>query len=251
VPTLENFIYNSNRNFVFAYVPKVACTNWKCILRYLDGNSNYLDARLAHDREKSGLVFLSALPHRLQLLSSREVPKYTFVRSPYTRVLSAYLNKIEPFASGNATPARDPHFYTVFERIDLFRRDVRHEDAPVNFDCFVEWLETSGDPLTENEHWLPQSVILSPTEIEYSYVGRFEKIENDAKKLLDMIKCDIDFPTQEAVKFPGTNARQQLCRHYTMRSIETVKRIYHSDFDNFGYDRNDMPSIGVQEQGGT
>ena len=46
-PTYRNFIYNAERGFVFAYVPKVACTNWKSLLRYMAGHDDWLDNKLS------------------------------------------------------------------------------------------------------------------------------------------------------------------------------------------------------------
>ncbi|MFT4851511.1 MAG: hypothetical protein ACI83B_004077 [Sediminicola sp.] len=45
------------QSFIFVYNPKVACTNWKCILRYINGHKeDYLSARIAHNKELSGLI---------------------------------------------------------------------------------------------------------------------------------------------------------------------------------------------------
>lgn len=46
----KNFIYDEARGFVFAYVPKVACTNWKSLLRFMAGEKDWLDNRRAHDK---------------------------------------------------------------------------------------------------------------------------------------------------------------------------------------------------------
>jgi hypothetical protein len=52
-----NFIYMEKQSFIFVYNPKVACTNWKCILRYINGHKeDYLSARIAHNKELSGLI---------------------------------------------------------------------------------------------------------------------------------------------------------------------------------------------------
>jgi hypothetical protein len=108
---LTHSIHSKKANVIFGYVPKVACTNWKCILRYLDGHADYLDAQIAHDRKRSGLAYLSELPNGLDMLHDDSIPKLTCVRNPYTRVLSAYLNKVKPFALEGATAERDAYFF--------------------------------------------------------------------------------------------------------------------------------------------
>jgi hypothetical protein len=87
-----NFIWQERFAYIFAYVPKVACTNWKCVLRHQIGASDYLNPRLAHDREQSGLTFLSEEPRAHELLADPLLAKYAIVREPFSRALSAYLD---------------------------------------------------------------------------------------------------------------------------------------------------------------
>jgi FkbM family methyltransferase len=232
---LTHFIYNSERNFIFAYVPKVACTNWKCILRYLDGHENYLDTKIAHDREKSGLLYLSDMPNRDELLSDPSIRKFTFVRDPYTRILSAYANKIEPITQKSYSFENDAYFTRIWHRIEQFRIDRFPDKARIDFECFLAWLEMSGDPLTKDEHWVPQEEILGFEENKYDFIGRFENIERDAKALLHLMGCDIPFPSREAVGFPGTNAATRSAKYYSDEAISAVQRIFKRDFQYLGY----------------
>ena len=43
---LKNFIHVRSRGFVFGYVPKVACTNWKSIFRLLEDGLDRKSTRL-------------------------------------------------------------------------------------------------------------------------------------------------------------------------------------------------------------
>lgn len=238
---LTNFIYSKKAGVVFAYVPKVACTNWKCILRYLDGHADYLDAQIAHDRKRSGLAYLSTLPGGADLLTNPDVPKLTCVRNPYTRILSAYLNKVKPFAFDNASPAWDPYFHKVYHEIDAFRKQ-RHPDLPaVSFHCFLDWLENSGNPLVKNEHWILQTDILGKGEVAFDYMGHFENLATDAPILLERMGCDIPFPTQKAVNFPSTRATELTGNYFSSFEVEQVRRIYAADFAHLGYDPSVLP----------
>ena len=73
-----NFIVNNDKKIVFAYVPKVACSNWKSIMRYLAGFSDYLDLTLAHDRSKSGLKYLSDIEDPIGVIKNKEIKKRTY-----------------------------------------------------------------------------------------------------------------------------------------------------------------------------
>ena len=238
---LSHFIYSKKAGVVFAYIPKVACTNWKCILRYLDGHTDYLDAQIAHDRKRSGLAYLSTLPDGADLLSNPNVPKLTCVRNPYTRILSAYLNKVKPFAIDNATKERDSYFHMVFQEIDSFRKQHHPTLPAVNFYCFLDWLESSGNPLTRNEHWLLQAEILGQREVAFDFIGHFENLAADAPILLERMDCDIPFPSQKAVNFPSTRAAELTGNYFTDVEIEQVKRIYAADFSYLEYDPSVLP----------
>lgn len=238
---LTNFIFCKKSNIVFAYVPKVACTNWKCILRYLDGQADYLNAQLAHDRKLSGLAYLSNLSAGEDLLANPLIPKLTCVRNPYTRILSAYLNKVKPFAIDNATPEWDPYFHMVFQEIDSFRKQHHASLPAVSFHCFLDWLETAGTPLTKNEHWVPQTDILGKGEVVFNYIGHFENLATDAPNLLERMGCDIPFPSQKAVNFPSTRAAELTGNYFTSVEIEQVRRIYAADFLHLKYDPSVLP----------
>lgn len=233
---LNNFIYSRKGGIVFAYLPKVACTNWKCILRYLDGHENYLDAKIAHDRRRSGLAYLSTLSDGEDLIKNPSVPKLTCVRNPFSRILSAYLNKVKPFAYDNATADRDPYFHMIFQSIDSYRKAVHPEFSVVNFICFLNWIESSGDSLAQNEHWIPQTEILGQGEVIFDYIGRFENILTDGPLLLSRMSCDIAFPSQQAVNFPPTHANDLVKKYYTDCEYDAVRRIYAADFKYLGYD---------------
>jgi hypothetical protein len=224
--------------FVFVYVPKVACTNWKALLRHLSGFSDYLDCDLAHDKRRNGLVYLSdvAEAEADALLRDRAIAKYSFVRNPYTRVLSAYLNKLEPLTRGDGDWL-SPLYKSVYGAIAEYRKNAGHDDIAVSFGAFLDWLAHSGHPYVEDAHWLPQSRILSPDTVAYDFIGRFENLKTDAATLMDRMGCTVPFPTQEALDFPGTNSARRLTAFYTGDEAALVQQIYATDFNSLDYSR--------------
>jgi hypothetical protein len=76
----------------------------------------------------------------------------------------------------------------------------------VTFGCIRKWQEDSGDPLVDNDHWIPQTTILGKDEVCFEYIGKLENISQDAEIILEKMECDIPFPTQHTVRFAPTNA---------------------------------------------
>lgn len=247
------FILGPDRRFIFAFVPKVACTNWKCLLRHLHGLPDYLNSKLAHARKESGLPFLFDVQNPWGLLNDPTIPKLTCVRNPYTRILSAYLNKIEPFLqtdNANLPSLLASAFGKIFATIDKFRKLYYPQKLTVDFETFVSWLEVADarDPFAADLHWLPQTMILGSGQVEFAHVAKFENLAQDAAHLLAVMGCSIDFPTQREVRFAPTGADGKSQQYYTANIVERVARLYRDDFAVFGYDANRHPLADANER---
>lgn len=232
----KNFIYDEERKFIFAYVPKVACTNWKSIFRKLNGAEDWLNSTLAHDRDKGGLTYLEPELDAPNAGLPEGVPRYAMVRDPYERALSAYLNKIEHLA-GKPPSKRFDHWNRIIDEIDAFRREALGADQypQINFEVFLRWLKESGSWSARDEHWAPQSDLLCQPHVAFDYIGRFEAIEKDSAHILDLIGENVRLPSQKQVKFAPTNAKAFLETYLTPQARDLVEDIYAVDFINFKY----------------
>lgn len=241
---LKNFIHVRSRGFVFGYVPKVACTNWKSIFRLLEGQPDPLNPRLAHDRQAGGLTYLDTLdPAAAQaLLDDPAVPKYSFVRNPYSRALSAYLNKVERFNHAE-NQASEVHFRQVHAGIVQWHARRGHAIERVAFGDFLAFIEGAKQhPWAQDEHWLPQHLLVAPDRVHFDFIGRFENLQTDAAELLRRMGCDAPFPSREAIRFPGSGTEHKVTQHYTPKAAAAVRRIYARDFELLGYDPEDAPA---------
>lgn len=237
-PTYKNFIYNAERGFLFAYVPKVACTNWKSLLRYMAGEKDWLNNRLAHDKQNGGLHYLDLGGPGAELLQDPSVRKYAMVRDPYSRTLSAYLNKVESRLPVTPEPVPgEDHFTMVTREIDRYRRGVLGTERfpQMCFEAFLLWLRDSGSWFTHDEHWAPQTVLLRQPQVRFDILGRFENLAEDAPRMLEAMGCDQGFPTQKDVNFAPTKATDKMARYYTPACYALVEEILAADFTAFGY----------------
>ena len=245
----RNFIYDESRGFVFVYVPKVACTNWKAILRQMLGFENWLDPSLAHDRSNGGLRYLDAAGPERAILLDPSVKKYTMVRNPYTRLLSAYLNKFESRLNKPRRENGKDFFDEIFQEIDLYRLEALGNDAfpEVTFEVFIRWIankEKFTPPvlyMRTNEHWARQSDLLLWPEIQFDIIGRFENMREDSNRILQAMGSEMNFPTQLEVKFAPTDATSKIEKYFTPIAVKIIAEWFRDDFSALGYS-SDFPN---------
>lgn len=240
-PIYKNFIYMEQQGFIFAYVPKVACTNWKSLLRYMAGYEDWLDNRRAHDKVNGGLRYLDLTGPDIELLNAPEIRKYSMVRNPYSRTLSAYLNKVENRLPPEPETEGEDHFRKVVREIDNFRTSRLDTAAypEITFEVFLLWLRDSGSWFTNDEHWASQTVLLRQPGPSFDILGRFENMDMDSRKILHAMGCDQSFPSQKDVKFPPTGASDKVAAYYTPRCRSLVQSLFAVDFERFGYSSNE------------
>ena len=244
-PNYRNFIYMEDQGFIFAYVPKVACTNWKSVLRCMAGHEDWLDNKLAHDKVNGGLRYLDLEGPDAELLSRPDIKKYTMVRDPYTRVLSAYLNKIEQRLPPKPEGEGD-HFDKIVRDIDAFRRSVLGSDRypSITFEVFLLWLRDSGSWFTKDEHWAPQTKLLRQPDVDFDIVGRFENLTEDAPQILKAMGCRQQFPSQAQLNFPPTAAESKVSYYFKDGTRRLSEQVCSRDFEIFGYSRVAGAAVG-------
>ena len=95
-----------------------------------------------------------------------------------------------------------------------------------------------------NEHWRPQYLLCSPCYIDYDFIGRFEHLNDDSKRVLDKITAfggsgsNGTFPTSNA-SGDTVHLSQQLRNFYAGLSHDMMRKlihIYKHDYELFGYD---------------
>jgi hypothetical protein len=131
--------------------------------------------------------------------------RFAFVRNPYTRAVSAYLEKIT---------TGEKHLHGV--------------GADASLRAFLERLATIP-PSHMNRHWRPQSALIS-TKVRLNFLGRFENFAADFATVRSALGV------REEVTFAPH--RTDAAEHLSLigpREKALIDAIYAEDFARFGY----------------
>lgn len=221
-----NYLVNFSQKFGYVYVetPKVACTSIKRLLQLVEagGDESALPADV-HDRPNSPLPRMNDDKTAFNRFWSIEDPfLFCFVRDPFARVLSCYLDKyihqrshISMYMSNIGTPSSRRITFRYF-------LDAVHEQ----------------EPSARNVHYTSQSYITNPNKLPYDFIGRFERFRSDMQYVCN--KLNIDSSLLPIRSSHRTNSDDKLRAFYGAKEIELVNEIYDEDFINFGYPRDPL-----------
>jgi hypothetical protein len=218
-----NYLCNiSGKNrYLYMETPKVGCSTIKKNLQLLENDGEETGEKNIHDKDASPL--LSPLDKGVDLKEAlNDYFKFTFVRNPYTRILSCYLDKFRPDKP-------------------KFRQHLGLPDnAEVSFEEFLQRVKLQ-DPKEMNIHWMPQSTILAPESVDYNFVGRFENFQEEFKQVLTKISVLNGLPAPEEGWFKSrhskfrSDAGTQLEQFMTRPAQKLIQKIYSEDFERYGY----------------
>ncbi|XP_029470674.1 carbohydrate sulfotransferase 14 [Rhinatrema bivittatum] len=231
---LKHILVNDKYQFLYCYVPKVACSNWKRVLKVLTGELENVDVNIKMDHKK-GLVFLADLQPDEIRYRLEHYFKFLFVRNPMDRLLSAYRNKF-----GEVKEYQQKYGVEIVKR---YRKNPgRTKGDDVTFSEFLRYL-LDEDVERMNEHWMPVYNLCQPCAITYDFIGSYERLKEDADHVLDQVKAPafLQFPERQAWYKPVTKEMQQyfLCKTPPGLVKELMPK-YILDFSLFAYS---LPNI--------
>jgi hypothetical protein len=176
--------------------------------------------RPATDEEAKSLTFRK--PSQLSGLDMRNFSsffKFTFVRNPYTRILSAYLDKIVLGTRGQMRP----------EGLRLPK-----SGKPPSFMDFCTYLESGH--LFDHYHFAPQtSLLLLPVD-HFDLLGKLESINTDlglVRSHLAGVPADSPIWNQDSHR---TGAIHKVQQYYTGDTAARIAQLYRTDFAGLQYE---------------
>jgi len=174
-----------------------------------------------HAKRQSSLVRTASLS---RLMNAGAYFHFVIVRDPYSRTLSAFLNKFSK-----------PSYVERFGSFEL---------TPDGFRKFLVWLERSG--LEADAHWdLQKKSIIGPLQ-QFDAVLRLENFPDCLEELLKT--RGFAFPKEaehilaSVHQNTRTGASRRLEQFYTQDSSALVRSLYKEDFDFLGY-RDEFPAF--------
>lgn len=213
---------------IFFETPKAACSTIK---RFLIANE-WRDATLPkaddltydqfgefHDRRFSPLLDIRQLHPFSRCLEPGRFFKFCFVRHPYDRLLSAYLDKVV-------------HHRAQSVQIKLALGRPAYEPADIGFDEFVEAV-CAMPVFAMDPHWKVQAHHLCMPQFPYDFVGKVETIADDLEIVCERTGLDISLLERFSPHEAGASERR--ADYYTPRLETLVQEKYAVDFKTFGY----------------
>ncbi|GJP43484.1 hypothetical protein CLOM_g2938 [Closterium sp. NIES-68] len=233
-------IIEESLKLVYCAIPKVACNSWLMWLRARLGLPNPEDPLLALNEKKWGLHELAldfTEEEAIRLMTRPDFFKFTFVRNPFSRVASAYSNKLvltdtPKHKTGTGWGTRQYWSNTFFHHVKPMYEAVKDSQGLVTFPDFVRLVGKllASHRADMDRHLAPQEDICALGAMKYDFVGRFERMEEDVKVVVDKFggkHLDV-FKFGKGAHFTDTDRR--LAKLYDKDTYERVKKIYAMDF---------------------
>lgn len=221
----HSYISLKNRYF-FHSVGKAANSTVKHYLYNEELKGTGIKYKTVHERLNSPLISPFQLDSLLlnEVLLSDKYFHFTFVRNPYSRILSCFLDRIQNI---NSAPYKE-----------LVRWAGREIGYNFTFSEFVALICEQSD-CEQNNHWRLQYADAMCGAIKYDFIGKQETFDNDMKIIWKSL-----FPESSVKDFSKINkspaktgSKEKLHEYWNQDLISKVADRYKADFEYFDYNK--------------
>jgi hypothetical protein len=229
---LNEFFYSVHisveNKFILFNNPKAGCSTTKATLNTWEALSfkehlSYINLGQVHDRSYNKLLRPDQLGNLLfqDILKQTEFKKIAFVRRPETRLLSAFLSKL----------TWDSNELKRYKELCNLKGFKLMSDYPTLSE-FVESLNNTSI-LNSNEHWRPQHKQICEDEIDYTFIGRFESLNQDLMKVQKLIYNDSQMEVIDArqISMQNTTKKNQNIVEELDSLIPMIGDLYKRDYE--------------------
>ena len=225
------------QRIIYICVPKNASSRIKMTLSALLGRSLTSEWE-ANNRKWSGLKSPKQVGLTLfrRIATDQGALRFAFVRNPYARLVSCWINKF-----------RNKPLIPIYPLIDSYLAWRQENDLSLpegatrtlSFEEFVNFATTTALDRIDG-HWHRQADLLNMPGIELNFVGKVESFTKDFMRVLDHVEAS-DALRADAVKPVNASDDVYWPNYYTTELANRVYKTYELDFERFQYPRK-LPS---------
>ncbi|KAA8490829.1 Carbohydrate sulfotransferase 14 [Porphyridium purpureum] len=231
----ERIIVSEKNKMVYCPVPKAANSTWKVLIRKHEGFADYKSLQVANMKSANGLTYLKDFSaERIEeILTDPSWFRFLVGREPFTRHLSAYLNKF----MNKPTISEEYHnYYRQLMHFGLSAKEITERPRPT----FAEYTAEirRKNPEYHNEHWAPQYYICGMSLVPYDFVGKLEQIDQDSQIVFEALGWHGEsFPSQKEVGFLSSGTKSKKAEYYSKHAvlIDDLLQKFARDFELLQY----------------
>lgn len=256
---LETCLVNHQLQCIYAYVPKAACTSIKSWLLDAGGYPTSVANPHAYLDQHASLAKMSRVD-AVELLNNPNYFKFTIVRHPLSRLVSAFLDKIAGAKRPGVRLIRNFHLRhgtLSWGEIWHWIRGGKLLASPLGltFRQLVEQLVRER-PGSIDQHFRSQTDLLRG--VPFDFIGRFENLASDFQKIQNRLSCDVPLSKQHVQKYEPLARNhcvadwpvEHLSRpapswqsFFDAEILEMTAELYAGDFERFGYPNSVEPQF--------
>lgn len=204
------------RNCIYLNNPKAACSTVKIRLVNIENQFGNTDLKINNGKELHN-TNLPIFSFSIEDFIRAKKFIFTFVRNPFARILSTYLDKMQK---------------NVPERRYFCQLCGIHNDTQFSFLFFLRNICKFSDIL-DDPHWRCQSANILHDLMPINFIGSVETFEEDFKYLSK--KCFKNSAEDLSWKKHSTAASGKLREYITEEAASMIIKKYYWDFYNFNY----------------
>ena len=193
--------------------------------------------------EKLDTSFLhTSLTDEDRIHKIRSYYKFTIVRNPLERLLSAFLDKIAPPL--NHEKPSDAYTMRLHKREilqkyrpqDLERWSEANEkyELNVSFSDYIRWIIDSDNALL-NEHFAPIIEDAHPCQIRYHFYGNFKMYSSDMARIMQKLNASAEYFWDRSAHQPGHETKDYLQHYYSQLTKELKERLFEDFYQELDF----------------
>jgi hypothetical protein len=219
-------------NLIYVSLPKCASTTIKSFLARLN-TQTIQNGRHLHTRRISGIPspIRAGLSNFYRVAKNPASLRFTFVRNPFARLVSAWADKF----SDQKLDSGDPYVkqYLSYMHTTGEARPATSEHG-LSFDAFAHFACATATKRL-NSHWNLQHDLIDFPGLELNVVGRVENFAADFARVLDQLGPFAHQCAHVAITRHNRSRHLPWRQYYTPEIAKIVAKAYERDFDRFGY----------------